>query len=97
MLESAVEDYLCSEVKKLGCECWKFTSPGRRGVPDRIIICPTRWLEFVETKKPKGKPEPLQRIVHKILALLGFEVWVLDTYEKVDRFIIYLKSKINLV
>lgn len=93
MLESAVETRLIREVKKLKCECWKFTSPGRRGVPDRIVICPERQLEFVETKKPGETPEPLQRIVHKILGLLGFTVWVIDSYEEVDGFVEYLKNR----
>lgn len=94
MIEKPIESYLAKETTKLGCLCWKFTSPGRRGMPDRIIICPERWLEFVETKRPKGKPKPLQRFVHKLLAKMGFKVWVIDTHELVDEFIIYLKARL---
>ena len=97
MLEKPVEERLKTEVEKLGCQCWKFTSPGRRGVPDRIVICPERWIEWVEAKRPGGKPEPLQRIVHKILGLLGFKVWIIDTYQEVEDFVKYLKTKIEIV
>jgi hypothetical protein len=34
--EKVIENYLCEEAKKIGGLCYKFTSPGRRGVPDRI-------------------------------------------------------------
>lgn len=94
MLEGPVEDRLIRETKKIGCECWKFTSPGRRGVPDRVVICPGKLLEWAEAKRPGGKPEPLQSFVHGILAALGWKVWIIDTYEEVDEFIKYLKSKL---
>lgn len=42
MLEKSVEGYLCREVKKLGGTAEKFTSPGRRSVPDRLVLMPSR-------------------------------------------------------
>ena len=36
--ENAVEKYLDSEIKKLGGITRKWISPGRDGVPDRIVI-----------------------------------------------------------
>lgn len=93
MIENAVEIRLKRETEGIGCYCWKFKSPGRRGMPDRLIICPGRWLEFVETKRPKGKPKPFQRLVHGMLEKMGFKVWIIDTYELVDEFIIYLKAR----
>lgn len=97
MIESAVELRLKREVEKLGCECWKFTSPGRRGVPDRVILIYPKITEWVETKRPKGTPEPLQIWQHKQIIKKGWErVWIIDTYELVDEFIEYLKLKYGL-
>lgn len=93
MLEKQVENRLIQELKKLDCECWKFTSPGRRGVPDRLVICPGRWVEFVEAKQPGGKPKPIQRFVHRLLLQFGFRVWIIDTYEDVDEFVKHLKNR----
>ena len=38
MLEKQVEQKLVAAVKSKGGVCWKFTSPGTAGVPDRIDI-----------------------------------------------------------
>lgn len=91
-LENLVESYLIRRVEEAGGLCWKWVSPGRRGVPDRIVIMPGRLLEFVETKATGGSPGPLQRVVHKMLAKLGFKTWLLDTYRKVDEFMTFLKT-----
>ena len=41
MLESKLEQKLIAHIKKLGGIAYKFTSPNRRGVPDRLCVCPT--------------------------------------------------------
>ena len=38
MEEAKIEKYLTTQVQRLGYMCLKFTSPGTRAVPDRIII-----------------------------------------------------------
>ena len=40
MRESEIERRLVQQVRKHGGLCYKFTSPGNPGVPDRIIITP---------------------------------------------------------
>ena len=50
MRESTIEARLAREVRKLGGLCYKFTSPGAPGVPDRIIILPGGLVVFVELK-----------------------------------------------
>lgn len=38
MLEKKVEEHLCKRVKELGGIAYKFTSPQRRSVPDRLVL-----------------------------------------------------------
>ena len=58
--ESKVEKYLAVGVRERGGECFKFTSPGRAGVPDRIVVWPNGTLHFVEVKTITGRLDPLQ-------------------------------------
>lgn len=59
MKESDVERYLVDRITSLGGLCWKFTSPGTAGVPDRIVIMNNQVI-FVEVKAPGEEPRPLQ-------------------------------------
>ena len=83
MREKEVEQKLVKAVKHDGGVCWKFTSPGTAGVPDRIILMPGCRIAFVEVKAPGEKPRPLQRARHELLRKLGFRVYVLDEIEKI--------------
>ena len=87
MNENTIERYLRKRVRAAGGKCYKFTSPGRIGAPDRICIFPNSRIYFVETKAPGGKPRPSQLAFHRELAALGVTVRVIDTWEKVRAFI----------
>lgn len=78
MTERDVERKLLKAVKHNGGVCWKFTSPGTAGVPDRIILIPEGRLAFVEVKAPGETPRPLQLSRHRLIRQLGFKVFVLD-------------------
>lgn len=93
--ESDVEEYLISQIRGVGGECLKWTSPAMRGIPDRLIFLPGRLFEIVETKTKGGTLDPLQRFVHKMLLKVGFVVWVIWNYEQVDDFMTYVKSKLK--
>jgi hypothetical protein len=82
MREVRVEQLLRKLVVETGGICKKWTCPGQRGVPDRIIIWPGA-IFFVETKAPKGKLSMHQIVFHKQLSAFGFEVVVLNTQQKV--------------
>lgn len=88
MKERAIERYLVQRVRRLGGECLKFTSPGRIGVPDRIVMLPGGELTFVETKRPEGGvlSEPQKRC-HARLRELMQEVRVLSTKEGIDDYL----------
>jgi len=77
--ESTIEKHLAAEVKKAGGIAYKFVSPGRRSVPDRLVLLPGGRLVFVECKAPGEKPRPDQLREHKRLRALGFNVVVLDS------------------
>lgn len=88
--EKYIEKYLRLKVEELGGKALKWVSPGFNGVPDRIILLPQGKIYFVETKSTGDKPRPIQLWVHKLLRKLGFEVFVIDNIEQVDKFISYV-------
>lgn len=87
MKEIVIEEYLCDQVKILGGLCEKFVSPGKRGVPDRIITWPCGMIHFVETKAPYGKISKLQKIDHRERRKRGAKVFVLSTKPAVDKYL----------
>ncbi len=55
---------------------YKFTSPGRAGVPDRLFLTPAGGVFFVEFKQPNGKLSKLQENEHRIIRKHGHDVYV---------------------
>lgn len=86
MLEGKIERNLRLQVKAIGGKAYKFSSPGNNGLPDRIILYKGQCY-FVETKKPGEELRPLQRAVKRQFKKLGFEVYKIDSVEKVGEFI----------
>lgn len=83
MRESKIEKLLREGVEAAGGMCEKFVSPGKRGVPDRIVT----WrgeVHFVELKKPGETPEPHQLRDHARRREFKQKVFVLDSEEAVD-------------
>ncbi len=83
MREKSIEEKLVEAVKAAGGVCWKFTSPGTAGVPDRIVLMPSGRIAFVEVKAPGVTPRPLQRLRIKTLRRLGFKAFVLDSPDQI--------------
>lgn len=92
MRESFIEEKLTKAVRQNGGVCWKFTSPGTAGVPDRIILMPEGRIAFVEVKAPGEKPRPLQQSRHRLLRRFGFKVYVLDALEDIEKIISEVKN-----
>ena len=84
MQERQIEHRMCQAVEKLGCTALKFVSPGRSGVPDRIVLCPGGRTVFIELKRPGGKPRPLQMRAIRHLRRLGFPCFVVSTMAEVE-------------
>lgn len=97
--ETDVEDYLVKRVAACGGVAEKFSSPNRRNVPDRIVSWPPRLHQtmhgilrlaecvFVECKAPGEKPRTGQQRDHARRRAMGFRVYVVDTFDAVDQFI----------
>ena len=79
-LEKSLEQKVVKYAKAQGCLCYKFTSPGNRGVPDRIIIGPTGKVLFLELKAPGKKPTPLQFYTMQKLSEQGCSAKWTDCY-----------------
>ncbi len=87
MTEKQLEMYFVKEMEKHKCIAWKFVSPGRAGVPDRIVILPFGTVIFVELKAPGKNLRPIQRLRFKELEEQCIDVWLIDSKEKIDKFI----------
>ena len=81
MLERDIEKKVCDYAKDRGCLAYKFTSPSRAAVPDRLFIGPTGHMWFVEFKQGGKKPTPAQEREHHRLREKMVEVWVIDSVE----------------
>ena len=84
MREKEVEARLVREAKRHGGIAEKFTSPGRRSVPDRIVWLPRGRVFLVECKAGGCDVTEAQARDHERRRALGFPVFVVDSYEAVD-------------
>lgn len=87
MKESAIEARLVREVKKRGGLCYKFTSPGNPGVPDRIVILPGGTTVYVELKTEIGRLAKIQKWQIEELRRRGAVVRVLKGMDQVLAFL----------
>lgn len=90
MKEKQIERELVKEVGKHGGICPKFVSPGTNGMPDRLVLLPEGRIGFAETKALGKRPRPIQRKRHRQLRALGFQVFVLDSREKIEEAVEWL-------
>ena len=78
MLEKEIEAAVCKYARDKGWLAYKFTSPNRAAVPDRILITPLGRVIFVEFKREKMKPTAAQQREHERLTRQGCAVRVID-------------------
>ena len=62
ILEKEIEDRFVKYAASKGCMAIKFSIPGRRYAPDRIVLCPGGHVFFIEFKRPGKKPDEGQKI-----------------------------------
>jgi hypothetical protein len=82
--ESEVERHFKWAVERLGGKTYKFTSPGRKGVADRIACLPDGSTWFVELKTKGGKLSELQKIFAAEVVALNQHYACLWNKEQVD-------------
>lgn len=81
ILERDIERKVVAYAKKRNVLCYKFTSPGNRGVPDRILIGPSGKIAFLELKRPGQKPTALQQHILDNLTARGVTAWACDWFD----------------
>lgn len=86
MLERDIEKAFVKRVKSLGGIAEKFTSPGRRSVPDRLVTLPGGKIIFVELKAPGKVPTDNQLRDHEKRRDMGCDVRVINSIEAVHAF-----------
>ena len=86
MRERDIENALKLRVKALGGMSEKFTSPGKRSVPDQLVTLPDNRIIFVECKAPGKRPTRKQHADHARRRALGCDVRVIDSLEQVEVF-----------
>lgn len=77
-LERDIEKRVCEYARSLGMLVYKFTSPGRSHVPDRMFVLPGGRVFFIEFKRKGKKPTPAQEVEIKKLRDQGATVYVVD-------------------
>lgn len=87
MLEKTIEKQVCDYAKKLGLFAEKFTSPGRRSVPDRMFTTPKGQIFFIEFKRLGEKPTLAQINDHTERRKRGCTVHVCDNVDLGKRII----------
>lgn len=94
-LEKSIENVLRQAVEDAGGLCLKWTCPGHRGVPDRMVIFPGGIIAFVELKRPgaKVKAGGLQNWWRQRLAEFGFSCYEISTAEQVKQLVFHLSTE----
>ena len=91
MRESKIEKYLHDQVTKAGGTTRKWRCPGRRGVPDRIVIWPRvdgpAAVHFVETKAPAKQLRPDQQREWARLSEFRATLLRIDSVTAVDDYV----------
>lgn len=93
--ENKVEKYLHSEVEKLGGTTRKWVSPGRDGVPDRLVFFKGLPIFMIEVKTVDGKMSGAQEREHERLKEYGCMVYTIYGNQGVDDFIYGIKFNLR--
>lgn len=93
--EKEIEEYLTKRIGRMGGQAYKFSSPQRRAVPDRICVLPNRTVVFIECKRPGLQPTAAQHREIKRLRDWGVPASWVATKAEVDYLVEVLQAKID--
>jgi len=85
--EHDIERYLVRRTIEHGGVAYKWVSPGRVGVADRIVLLPGGVVWFVELKTATGRLSPWQKLFAAEMARLELNYIVIRSKEEVDGFV----------
>mgnify|MGYP003493003621 CR=1 FL=1 len=80
-LEKVIEEKVNAYAKERGVAVYKFTSPARAAVPDRLYISAKGFMWFCEFKRKGKVPTPAQEREHERLRLRNVTVYIIDNVE----------------
>jgi len=80
-LEKDIEKRVCDFAKSKNILVYKFTSPQRRSVPDRMFLLPSGQVFFIEFKRLGLKPTPAQYVEIERIRKQKVLVFVVDNVE----------------
>lgn len=84
MNEKHIERDFCVAAEQLGFIAIKMNLMGFRGLPDRLILGPRRFVLFIEFKRKNHTPRRLQTHFVNIIKSFGFEVLIIDGKDQTD-------------
>ena len=82
MLEKQIESKVCDYAKTKNVLAYKFTSPARAAVPDRMFVAPDGRVWFCEFKRSGQKPTAAQEREHLRLRDHKVNVFVIDNVDE---------------
>ena len=82
MRESKIENEVCKYARSKGWLALKWSSPGEKGVPDRIFLKDYGEIFFIEFKATGKQPTRLQVVFGLKLIGMGFSVYFVDSIEQ---------------
>ena len=83
MRETEIEKEFIKSVRSKGGTAIKLVSPSMNGLPDRLVLMPGGHCFFAEIKAPGEKMRPLQLKRMQQIKNLGFDVFCIDSIEKI--------------
>ena len=93
ILERDIERYLVRRTIEHGGVAYKWVSPGRVGVADRIVLLPNGVVWFVELKTVKGRLSPWQKLFAADMRRMGMQYIVIRSKEEVDQWFLTRSKK----
>jgi hypothetical protein len=85
--KTAVEAPVVRWARQNGIRQAKLSTPGQRGIPDRIFFLPGGRPCLVEFKRKGKKPTKLQAYTLKVLFDLGYNVFLTDDADKAIQYL----------
>jgi hypothetical protein len=83
--EKVIERKFAAAIRAGGGRSFKLPAVYVSGLPDRIALMPGGVAFFAEIKSTGKKPTPIQKLIHKKIRALGFDVYVIDSLENLQQ------------